>query len=77
MSEQTKGIQIDLEPGDLLMYYGKNLEHWREPFKKDKCAQVFLHYNNLNGPLKNTNLFDRRLELGLPSVRKKLDVPKI
>ena len=76
MSEQTKGIQIDLEPGDMLIYYGRELEHWREPFEKDKCAQVFLHYNDLNGVLKDNNLFDGRLELGLQSVRKKLDVPK-
>ena len=60
----------------MLIYYGRELEHWREPFEKDKCAQVFLHYNDLNGVLKDNNLFDGRLELGLQSVRKKLDVPK-
>ena len=76
MSEQTKGIKIDLEPGDMLIYYGRELEHWREPFKKQMCGQVFLHYNDFNGPLKDTNLFDGRLELGLPSVGKKLDVSK-
>jgi len=76
MSEQTKGIKIDLEPGDMLIYYGRELEHWREPFKKQMCGQVFLHYNDFNGPLKDTNLFDGRLELGLPSVGKKPDVSK-
>ena len=76
MSEQTEGIKIDLEPGDMLIYYGRELEHWREPFKKQMCGQVFLHYNDFNGPLKDTNLFDGRLELGLPSVGKKPDVSK-
>jgi hypothetical protein len=61
------GIQIDLEPGDMLVYSGCELEHWREEFKGNICAQVFLHYNNKEGLFKDNNLFDNRPLLGLPT----------
>mgnify|MGYP003141555506 CR=1 FL=1 len=67
-----KGIQIDLKEGDMLIYSGCDLEHWREPFEGTVCSQVFLHYNHMNGPLDKTNRFDRRALLGVPmSVAKK------
>ena len=58
------GIKVDLEPGDMLVYSGCELEHWREEFTGNICAQVFLHYNNLNGPFKDNNLYDKRPLLG-------------
>jgi len=61
-----KGISINLEPGDMLVYSGCELEHWREPFKGDHCAQVFLHYNNIDGPFGTQNKFDKRPLLGIP-----------
>jgi hypothetical protein len=42
--------QIDLEPGDALLYRGIEREHWREQFEGAHSAQVFLHYVNQNGP---------------------------
>ena len=47
-----KGERVDLEIGDMLIYEGCKLEHWREPFEGDNCGQVFLHYNNVNGQFK-------------------------
>ena len=41
-----KGIKVDLKPGDMLVYSGCELEHWRNKFKGKECVQVFLHYNN-------------------------------
>ena len=61
-----KGIAVSLTPGDMLIYKGCELEHWREPFKGDSCCQVFLHYNNLNGEFKDKNKYDGRPMLGLP-----------
>ena len=61
-----KGISIDLEVGDMLVYSGCELEHWREPFEGDNCAQVFLHYNNVDGPFCTQNKFDKRPLLGIP-----------
>ena len=62
-----KGIRVDLKQGDMLVYSGCELEHWREKFKGKECVQVFLHYNNSKTPGAKDNLFDKRIHLGLPS----------
>jgi hypothetical protein len=59
-----KGIKVDLNHGDMLMYKGCDLEHWREPFTGEICIQVFLHYNKKNKV--NNNEFDGREHIGLP-----------
>ena len=61
-----KGVRVDLKVGDMLIYSGCELEHWREPFEGNICSQVFLHYNHANGPFAKTNLFDKRPLLGIP-----------
>jgi len=61
-----KGIRVDLKIGDMLIYSGCELEHWREPFEGKVCSQVFLHYNHANGPFAKTNLLDGRPLLGVP-----------
>ena len=60
-----KGVRVDLKVGDMLIYSGCELEHWREPFQGNVCSQVFLHYNHANGPYAKTNLFDKRPMLGV------------
>ena len=45
-----KGVRVNLKVGDMLIYSGCDLEHWREPFQGKVCSQVFLHYNHANGP---------------------------
>ena len=60
-----KGVRVDLKIGDMLIYSGCELEHWREPFEGKVCSQVFLHYNHANGPYAKTNLFDKRPMLGV------------
>ena len=67
VSENTKGLRVDLKPGDMLVYSGCELEHWREKFKGKECVQVFLHYNNRKTPGAKDNMFDKRPHLGLPS----------
>ena len=71
VSENTKGIRVDLKPGDMLVYSGCELEHWREKFKGKECVQVFLHYNNRKTPGARNNMFDKRPHLGLPGWFKK------
>ena len=61
-----KNIQVILEPGDMLVYKGCVLEHWREPFQGDECCQVFLHYNNALSDYAEENKYDKRPHLGLP-----------
>ena len=61
-----KGIKVHLNPGDILVYEGSRLEHWREKFRGKECVQAFLHYNNVKTPGAMENMFDRRPHLGLP-----------
>ena len=41
---------VHMKPGDMIIYRGCELEHWREPFWGNNHAQVFLHYNEKGGP---------------------------
>jgi hypothetical protein len=69
--KEKEGIKIELNPGDMLMYRGCLLEHWREEFKGETCAQVFLHYNDASSLDAEKNKHDTRPFLGLPSFFKK------
>ena len=69
--EGLKGIKVNLKPGDMLVYSGCELEHWRNKFKGKEHIQVFLHYNNRKTPGAKENMFDKRPHLGLPSWFKK------
>ena len=64
-----KGIRVDLKVGDMLIYAGCELEHWREPFQGNVCSQVFLHYNHASGPFAKEYLYDKRPMLGLPRLK--------
>jgi len=63
----NKGTPIHMEPGDMIVYRGCEIEHWREPFIGQNHAQVFLHYNNVDGPYGTNCVYDGRHALGLPS----------
>ena len=68
-SGAPEGSKVILDVGDMLVYSGCELEHWREPFEGDVCGQVFLHYNHVNGPFAEKNRFDKRPMLGIPPIR--------
>ena len=74
--EGQAGIKVDLEPGDMLIYSGCELEHWREEFKGKDCGQVFLHYNKSSSKKAKENLYDGRPFLGLPNWFKGAKLPK-
>ena len=63
-----------MEPGDLVMYRGCDLEHWREEFEGENCGQVFFHYNDTSAKEANENKYDTRPFLGLPSEFKGIKV---
>ncbi len=67
----SKGIKVDLLPGDMLVYKGNILEHWRDSFNGEECGQVFLHYTNVKTKGAKENIFDRRPHLGLPGFFRK------
>jgi hypothetical protein len=66
-----KGVKVILNSGDMLVYKGNELEHWREKFEGNICAQVFLHYNNSKTKGAKENMYDKRPHLGLPDYFKK------
>ena len=68
---KSKGVKILLMPGDMLVYRGNELEHWRDKLLFDDCGQVFLHYNNKATKGSTENIYDRRPHLGLPAWFKK------
>jgi SEC-C motif len=54
---------IGLAPGDMLIYRGADVPHWREPFAGDWCVQVFLHYVDARGSYTDFK-FDGRDRIG-------------
>ena len=70
------GIKVDLAPGDMLLYSGCDLEHWREAFPGKDCGQVFQHYNDAKKKTAKANKFDGRPFLGLPAWFKGFTLPK-
>jgi hypothetical protein len=59
-----KASNVKLQAGDMCVYKGDELEHWRTKFKGTKQTQVFLHYVDANGPYAEFK-FDKRPMLGL------------
>jgi len=60
------GSELNLLPGDMAIYRGCDLDHWREVFvgsDTDWHVQGFFHYVNVNGPYANFK-FDERTSIG-------------
>ena len=58
------GTPIDINIGDLVMYHGHELNHWRPEYKGKWQVQVFLHYVDANGPHAD-HAYDGRSKLGV------------
>jgi hypothetical protein len=56
-------IEGKLYPGDIIIYRGCELSHWRERFLGLNHAQCFIHYNDEKV---SSKLFDGRPILGIP-----------
>lgn len=61
-----KGVAkpLALGIGDMCVYQGGLLEHWRDEYQGQKQIQVFLHYVDADGPNKD-HAYDKRPMLGL------------
>ena len=65
--------KAELKPGDLVIYRGIDLEHWREPFDIQEDAwhvQGFFHYVDKNGLYSNFQ-YDKRNCIGELKNKKK------
>jgi hypothetical protein len=60
------GSKVSLSPGDMVIYRGCDLEHWREEFVHNENVwhvQGFFHYVNANGPYADYK-YDKRQSIG-------------
>jgi len=65
--------RIDMIQGDLVVYKGCDVEHWRPPLKAKEnewVVQLFIHYTDADGPYKHLK-YDGRSKLGTPAEEKK------
>ena len=63
------GTPIYQEPGDMVIYRGCEVEHYRKPYEGTHQAQLFLHYTDKNGLYGGEEfIFDGRPFVGLPVV---------
>jgi len=58
------GNSLEISTGDLVMYHGNELYHWRPPYKGQWQVQVFFHFVDANGPHKEL-ANDGRESLGI------------
>lgn len=65
-----KTSEIKLNPGDMCVYSGCELEHWRTPYKGKQQIQCFLHYVNSNG-IHEDHKFDKRPLMGIQNKKEK------
>ena len=56
--------EVPLDEGDMVVYHGTELEHWRDKFEGNMQYQLFLHYVDAEGEFKD-RVFDGRPNLGL------------
>lgn len=61
---QGEEVEVEMEEGDLIIYKGDVLNHWRQPYEGDRHVQIFIHYVDKSGPYKE-NKYDGRDFLGL------------
>lgn len=67
VSAGNPGIMLPQKPGDLIVYRGYDIEHWREPFAAGPGSyqvQAFFHYIDKNGPYYPEHCYDTRPGLG-------------
>jgi hypothetical protein len=65
---KENAVALYLKPGDLCLYRGCDLWHWRPPINNDWYLQSFLHFVDADGPYKQFK-YDRRNSLGEPEPR--------
>ena len=50
--DDVVGSSLEIDIGDMVMYHGNELYHWRPQYKGKWQVQVFFHYVDANGPHK-------------------------
>ena len=50
-------VAVSLEVGDVLLYQGPNIPHWRDTFLGDYSSHMFLHFINANSNMNGIHEF--------------------
>lgn len=66
-----KNLEINLNPGDAMIYLGSDAMHWRDSFGGFEYAQVFLHYVKSRGD-KSYAYFDKNREQPEKEIQKEI-----
>lgn len=66
--DENKEVPVDLQIGEMAVYKGCDILHWRTAFKGKWHVQVFLHYVDANGPYKD-HVLDGRKNLGIQKTK--------
>jgi PKHD-type hydroxylase len=66
--DEEKEIPVDLQIGEMAVYAGCDILHWRPAFKGNWHVQVFFHYVDANGP-HAVHAMDGREQLGVQKVK--------
>lgn len=61
--DEDNEVSVELNIGEMAIYKGCDIVHWRPKFKGEWHVQLFLHYVDANGPYKD-EFMDKRKELG-------------
>ena len=64
LESDNKSIAVNLERGDMMIYKGCDIPHWREEFEGRHWIQLFLHYVDAKGKYADFK-YDGRLMVGL------------
>lgn len=67
ISANNPGKMIAQSPGDIIVYRGCEIEHWREEFAAGEGSwqvQAFFHYINKDGPYYPEFAYDKRPGIG-------------
>jgi hypothetical protein len=59
-------LYVEQEPGDIILYKGNELKHWRNPYKGTEQINAFMFYVKANGPRAELK-YDTRPLLGMGS----------
>ena len=59
-SDDGTSVKVILQLGDILVYRGSDLFHWREAFNGNEQWQIMLHYVDANGPVSHRK-FDNNI----------------
>ncbi|NET23824.1 MAG: hypothetical protein F6K07_33060 [Okeania sp. SIO1H5] len=70
LEKDGKELSLELSVGDMVVFRGSEMPHWRTKYEGKRALMVFLHYLDQNGPNAEWK-YDKRRFLGSSNVLEK------